>query len=103
LIFYIGDRYENRLAYATPDARRLPQAVYMVCDPTRCTICIPQKLGDDMKTYEVELERISYTTITVQAENEDAAEEAAWEELAKGDFKDEAANWRVESVEEVFS
>jgi aspartate/glutamate racemase len=56
-----------------------------------------------MKTYEVELERISYTTITVQAENEDAAEEAAWEELAKGDFKDDSASWRVESVEEVFS
>ncbi len=56
-----------------------------------------------MKTYEVELERVSYITITVEAENEDAAEDAAWKALAKGDDNDSDASWRVESVEEVFS
>jgi hypothetical protein len=56
-----------------------------------------------MKTYEVELERVSYVTIIIEAENEDAAEAAAWKELANGDFKHDSASWRVESVEEVFS
>ena len=32
-----------------------------------------------MKTYEVELERTSYITVTVEAENEDHAEALAWQ------------------------
>ena len=35
-----------------------------------------------MKTYEVELRRVSYITLTVEAENEDDAEEKAWAEVA---------------------
>ena len=62
-----------------------------------------KNLETTMKTYEVELERVSYVTIIIEAENEDAAEAAAWKELANGDFKHDSASWRVESVEEVFS
>jgi hypothetical protein len=55
-----------------------------------------------MKTYEVELKRTSYVTMTVEAENEEAAEEAAWEELAEdGSWNDRDASWEVESIEEL--
>ncbi len=56
-----------------------------------------------MKTYEVELRRTSYVVISVEAENEAAAEELAWKELDKnGHMYDPAyANWEVESIEEM--
>ena len=34
-----------------------------------------------MKTFEVELRRTSYITITVEAENEDDAEMLAWQQI----------------------
>jgi len=54
-----------------------------------------------MKTYQVELKRVSYVTMTVEAETEDAAEDAAWDELASdGSWNDSNASWTVESIEE---
>lgn len=51
------------------------------------------------KTYEVELRRTSYITVTVEAENEEQAEALAFDE---GTVKwDGYANWEVESIEEV--
>ena len=35
-----------------------------------------------MKTYEVELKYTSYTTITIEADSPEQAEEIAWQELA---------------------
>jgi len=55
-----------------------------------------------MKTYEVELQRTSYITITVEAENEDDAEALAWKKIEQDHYKDDAS-WYVESIEEVFS
>lgn len=57
-----------------------------------------------MKTYEVELKRTSYITVTVDAENAEQAEELAWHELDNQTFlnKDDA-NWEVESIEEMVS
>jgi hypothetical protein len=52
-----------------------------------------------MRTFEVELRRTSYITLTVEAENEDDAEEKAWLELDEHAHAD--ANWDVESIEEV--
>ncbi len=54
-----------------------------------------------MKTYEVELRRTSYIIVTVEAENEDDAEEKAWHEveLTRADIYDAA--WEIESIEEV--
>ncbi len=53
-----------------------------------------------MKTFEVELRRTSYITVHVVANDEDHAEELAWEEVESRD--DESyANWEVESIEEV--
>jgi len=55
-----------------------------------------------MKTYEVELRRTSYITLTVEAENEEQAEELAWQEIESGDYgRAKDAHWECESIEEV--
>jgi hypothetical protein len=54
-----------------------------------------------MKTYNVELKRTSYTTVTVKAETQDAAEEIAWLELEKHEHKDGYGDWDLESIEEL--
>jgi hypothetical protein len=53
-----------------------------------------------MKTFEVELRRTSYITVTVEAENQEAAEEIAWLELDKHEHEDSYADWALESIEE---
>jgi hypothetical protein len=52
-----------------------------------------------MKTYNVELKRTSYITVTVESETQDAAEEIAWLELQKHEHKD--GDWDLESIEEL--
>jgi hypothetical protein len=54
-----------------------------------------------MKTYQVELKRTSYVTITVDAENKDAAEDAAWLELQASGYEGYDAEWSLSDVEEV--
>lgn len=54
-----------------------------------------------MRTYEVELQRTSYITVTVEAENEDEAEELAYKQ-AESEHRGHA-NWTTESIEEIFS
>ena len=52
-----------------------------------------------MKTFEVELRRISFITITVEAETVEEAEALAFHEVgSRGDSG--FANWEVESIEE---
>jgi hypothetical protein len=54
-----------------------------------------------MKTYQIELKRTSYVTLTIEAENEDEAEANAWLELASdGSYGDRDAHWDIESIEE---
>lgn len=53
-----------------------------------------------MKTYEVELRRTSYITMTVEAENPEQAEDKAWEKLQYDPVND-VASWDVESIEEL--
>ena len=54
-----------------------------------------------MKTYEVELQRTSYITVTVEAENEDDAEAKAWK-LIEADYVNiNDSHWDVESIEEL--
>jgi hypothetical protein len=55
-----------------------------------------------MKTYEVEFQRTSYITVTVQAGNEDEAEDVAWAQLEADTVNINDADWKDESVEEVF-
>jgi hypothetical protein len=52
-----------------------------------------------MKTYQIELKRTSYINMTVEAENEDAAEELAWKELESCETYADAS-WLIESIEE---
>lgn len=54
-----------------------------------------------MKTYEVELRRTSYITVTVEALNKEAAEELAWLELDRHEHEDGYADWALESIEDV--
>ena len=56
-----------------------------------------------MKTYEVELERTSYITVTVEAENEDHAEALAWQKIEQDCVNINDSNWNCESIEEIFS
>ena len=51
-----------------------------------------------MKTYSVELKRVSYITVTVEAENLEAAEDAAWLELQTGDYDDWDADWSLSDI-----
>jgi len=55
-----------------------------------------------MKTFEVELCRTSYVTVTVEADNEDDAETKAWAEIESHDGNIDSS-WNVESVEEIFN
>lgn len=53
-----------------------------------------------MKTYEVELRRTSYITVTIEAETAEQAEEKAWLELDRHEHEDGYADWALESIEE---
>ena len=51
------------------------------------------------KIYEVELKRVSYVTYTVEALDENAAEEVAWDLLSKDDKPDSGeADWSVNFI-----
>ena len=54
-----------------------------------------------MKTYNVELRRTSYVTVTVEAENEDEADSLAWEKMEREEPHLGDADWTLESIEEV--
>jgi hypothetical protein len=53
-----------------------------------------------MKTYQVELKRVSYVNLTVEADSLEAAEDAAWLELQTGDFDEDTSEWTLESIDE---
>ena len=52
-----------------------------------------------MKTYQVEFKRTSWVTLTVEATDQEAAEEAAWLELQTGDYDCNDAEWELNDVE----
>ena len=53
-----------------------------------------------MKTYEVELKRTSFVTVTVEAKDKKEAEIIAWQEIESG-YNAEYADWDVESIKEL--
>lgn len=53
-----------------------------------------------MKTYQVELKRVSYVNLTVEADSPQAAEDVAWLELQTGDYNNKYADWSLESIDE---
>ena len=54
-----------------------------------------------MKTYQVELQRVSYVTLTIEADSPEQAEDAAWLELQTGDYDIDDAQWDLENIEEL--
>lgn len=54
-----------------------------------------------MKTYEVELRRISYITVTVEAEDADDAEDKAWARVEADNVNINDAVWDLSSIEEI--
>jgi hypothetical protein len=55
-----------------------------------------------MKSYQVELKRVSYVNMYVEAQSQDEAEQLAWDELASDKSWGEGnASWDLESIEEV--
>jgi hypothetical protein len=53
-----------------------------------------------MKTYEVELKRTSYVTVTVEANSIAEAGDLAWREVEHMDAKSDGT-WEIESIEEL--
>lgn len=53
-----------------------------------------------MKTFEVELRKVSYITLTIEANDEDEALDKAWVECKSRPDSDDAT-WDVESLEEM--
>ena len=54
-----------------------------------------------MKTYQIELKRVSYVSVEIEAENPEDAEAQAWREVESRHFSD--AEWNLESIEEFAS
>lgn len=54
-----------------------------------------------MKTYHVELKRVSYVNYEVEANTPEEAEDKAWKMLETDDFYKSDAYWDCESIEEV--
>lgn len=54
-----------------------------------------------MKTYEIELRRTSYITLTIEADSPEQAEEKAWQEIENGRTDIYDAAWDIELIEEV--
>ncbi len=52
-----------------------------------------------MKTYEIELKRVSYVTLEIEATSQDEAETLAWARINADYYKDDG-NWELESIEE---
>ena len=55
-----------------------------------------------MKHYEVEIKRTSFVTMRIDAENPEAAESLAYEELNDEHYLGNHASYDIESIEEVY-
>lgn len=53
-----------------------------------------------MKTFEVELRRTSYITLTVQANTQEEAEAEAWRQIEHNVPNINDSQWELESIEE---
>jgi hypothetical protein len=54
-----------------------------------------------MKTYQFELQRTSYVTVTLEATNRDHAEALAWQKLERNQVDIEDSNWDLILIEEI--
>ncbi len=54
-----------------------------------------------MPTYIVELKRLSYVDLTIEAETPEQAETLAWERVERGSVSDGAADWTLSDIYEL--
>ena len=55
-----------------------------------------------MKSYQVELKRVSYVYMDIEAESQDEAEAMAWDALeSHGTYGEGDASWELEAIAEV--
>ena len=52
-----------------------------------------------MNFYTIELKRVSYVTIQIEAATQDDAEAMAWKQIDQDYYRDDGA-WEVESIEQ---
>lgn len=51
-----------------------------------------------MKTYQIEMKRTSYVTLTIEADSEEQAEALAWAKIDQDYYRDDGG-WELESIE----
>jgi len=54
-----------------------------------------------MKSYQIELKRVSYVNLDIEAESQEEAEALAWDALLSHGGYGEDASWELASIEEV--
>ena len=54
-----------------------------------------------MKTYQIELQSISYTRVCVEATSQDEAEAFAMEKIQRGEYTCNDGAWDIDSIEEL--
>ena len=54
-----------------------------------------------MKSYQIELKRVSYVNLDIEAESQEEAEALAWAALESHGSYGEDASWELASLEEV--
>jgi hypothetical protein len=56
-----------------------------------------------MKTYQIELKRVSYVNLTIDANSQDEAEALAWAEIESGESYGitDDADWNLSHIEEL--
>jgi hypothetical protein len=54
-----------------------------------------------MKTYQIELKRTSYVTLTIEADSAEAAEAQAWREVEYNATDMWDAAWELNEIEEI--
>lgn len=54
-----------------------------------------------MKTYQIELQCISYTRVCVEASSQDEAEALAMKKIQDGGFTCSDGSWDIDSIEEL--
>jgi hypothetical protein len=54
-----------------------------------------------MKSYEIEIKRTSFITVTVEADTVEEAEQKAWEEIEGGYDEGGYADWEIDSINEL--
>jgi hypothetical protein len=53
-----------------------------------------------MKTYQIELKRVSYVNLTIEADSQDEAEILVWKKQAQDYYRDDGS-WEIEFIEEL--